>query len=279
VGGRNRGELGSGAALTIQATLIIPAHNEEARLEATLRHYCAALERRYDQAFEVLVVANGCRDRTANVALRISDTYPQVRVLHIDVPLGKGGAVLAGFAEARGVDLVFADADAATAPESLLQLLTHLQAHEVAIGSRRLPGARITHKQPWRRRLFGWAFALVVRRLFALPYSDTQCGAKALRASAARLLATLVQERSWTFDVDLLLCARAANLSVLECPVTWADQPGSQLRILPAARDVVTALWRLKRRASRLPQRALALPHDEAPAHQSDRDRAVAALP
>jgi dolichyl-phosphate beta-glucosyltransferase len=270
--------LGSGAAVTIQATLIIPAHNEEARLDATLRRYCAALQRRYDQAFEVLVVANGCRDGTADVALRMSATYPQVRVLEKDVPLGKGGAVLAGFAVARGVDLVFADADAATAPESLLQLLTHLRTHEVVIGSRRIPGACITHKQPWRRRLFGWAFALVVRRLFALPYSDTQCGAKALRGSAARLLATLVHERSWTFDVDLLLCARAAHLSVLECPVTWADQPGSQLRMLPAARDVATALWRMQRRPSRLPLPALALPH-EAAAPDTDRDHAVAALP
>lgn len=244
-------------------SLIIPAHNEAQRLPATLRRYAGALAERYGaERFEVLVVANGCTDNTVAVGLYQARSLPQVRVITIPEAVGKGGALLEGFRQARGQALVFADADGATAPESLLELLDGLGQHDLVIGSRRLPGSRIGRRQPLRRRAAGALFASCVRACFGMGYRDTQCGAKALRAGAAQLLAELVQERRWMFDVDLLLCARGLGLSVAERAVVWSDVAGSKLRIARTAWEVLGALGRLRARHAASPALAWSVPAD-----------------
>ena len=232
-------------------SLIIPACNEENRLPQTLRMYGEAFQSRYGEQFEILVVSNGCIDGTVTAALRVSRGLPQIRVIDVCEPIGKGGAVLTGLERARGTRIIFADADAATAPTSLFALLDQLANVDICIGSRRMTGSVVSRRQPLLRRLTGRGFSAIVRVCFALPYADTQCGAKAFRRDAARVLGRVVQETRWAFDVDVLLSARANGLSVQEYPVMWEHRPGSRLRLLPTFHDVSIALWRLKRRFSR----------------------------
>lgn len=232
----------------MNVSLVIPAHNEQARLASTLDLYVRALYRSFGESFEVIVVANGCSDRTAEVARNWDPTSGKVVVVDIPEAIGKGGAVIEGFQQAKGERVIFADADAATRPESLIELLEHLDHHDVVIGSRRLPNSVITGKQPLLRRLFGHAFVTVVRLSFGLPFQDTQCGAKAFRTQAAKELSLVVTERRWVFDVDLLLAARAMGFDIIEHPVVWHDQAGSQLRIIPTIREVMSSILRLRRR-------------------------------
>jgi cellulose synthase/poly-beta-1,6-N-acetylglucosamine synthase-like glycosyltransferase len=235
-------------------SLIIPAHNEEARLRPTLWRYGAALTGRYGDDYEILVVANGCTDGTEGVAAEAARALPQVRLVTIREPVGKGGAVAEGFRRARGARVAFADADAATAPESLIALIERLDGCDVSIGSRRLPESVIVRAQPLPRRIFGTLFAWVVAFLFGLPVRDTQCGAKAFRQEAVQRLVPLLRERRWAFDLDLLLSAELLGLAVVELPVVWEDQPGSRLRILPTMWEIARSLWRThQRRVSGLP--------------------------
>ena len=237
----------------IRLSLVVPAHNEEKRLAATLETYSRALSTAFGDAFEIIVVSNGSRDQTANVARTSSRTLPRVRLIEITEPLGKGGAVLEGFRHARGRCVAFADADGATTARSIIELAQRTAVYDVVIGSRRMPGSVITCKQPLRRRLCGKLFSWTARRLFRLPYADTQCGAKAFRRAAAQQLAARVRERTWSFDLDLLLTARELGLSVAEYPVTWADRPGSRLHLVPTIRDVVSSFWRMARRRAASP--------------------------
>lgn len=236
-------------------SMIIPAYNEEQRLPATLELYGQVLRERFGDQFEILVVANGCRDNTVHVAHEAAVALPEIRVIDIPAAVGKGGAVLEGFRQACGTCVVFADADAATSPESLCNLLSHLDGHDIVIGSRRLPTSTITSYQPLQRRIFSRLFAASVWFLFGMSHSDTQCGAKAFRRDAAQRLAETVTERRWAFDVDLLLCAHELALTVSEQPVVWADRDGSQLRVGSTIREVLQSLWRMKRR------RMQTLPH------------------
>lgn len=234
-------------------SLIIPAHNEQERLAATLHEYAGALRHRYDDQYEVIVVANACTDATVEVARSVAAVYPQIRVIEMRDATGKGGAVLAGFRAARGEAVLFADADAATSPSSLLALVDGLTLHHVVIGSRKLPASQVLTKQPLKRRLLSRVFGASVRTLYGLPYRDTQCGAKAFRRDAARALARCVEERHWAFDVDLLLCARALGLRVAEQPVVWADKAGSKLSVGSTGWQVLASLWRMSRHHSSQP--------------------------
>lgn len=233
------------AAGTVRVSLVIPAHDEEDRLPATLSRYAAALADRYGDAVEILVVANGCTDGTAAAGRRLANEIPGLRVIDIPEPILKGGAVLVGLREALGSAIVFADADGATDEKSLLALLDGLDDADVVIGTRYGAGSVIVRGQPLGRRILSRIFNTTVRVLFGLPFRDTQCGAKAFRASAAKRLAGVVEERDWTFDLDLILAARRLRLAVAERPVVWTDIEGSHLRTQRVAPAVLRALWRL----------------------------------
>lgn len=232
----------------MQASLIIPAYNEEERLPATLDTYARAMLGRFGDDFEILVVANGCVDGTAGVTREAAGVYRQIRLIDIEEPIGKGGAILEGFRQAQGDGVLFADADAATTSDSLLGLLDHLDDYDVVIGSRRMSTSVITTPQPFMRRVCGWGFAGSSRLLFNTPFKDTQCGAKAFRLAAARRLARVVSETRWTFDLDLLLSAKKLGLEIHEQPVVWADRAGSQLRYGSTTSEVLRALWAMRLR-------------------------------
>lgn len=229
-------------------SLVIPAHNEECRLRSTLVTYGKKLHEQYGENFEVVVVVNGCSDGTVGVANAAAVEDPRIRVVEIEEAVGKGGAVLEGLRRAEGAAVAFADADGATAPESLVMLFEQLDSSDLAIGSRRMTESTITQPQTPTRRLLGSVFAGTARLLFGMPFKDTQCGAKAMRAEAARRLCDVVSETRWTFDLDLLLCARRLGLEISEHPVVWADKKGSRLRCASTAWEVLQAFWTMKRR-------------------------------
>src|ERR1700687_6441700 len=97
-------------------SVIIPAHNEVERIEGTLRDYATAFP-----DGELIVVLNDCSDGTAEAIARTGAT--NVRALEIKAPIGKGGAVRAGFLLARAPLVGFADADGATPASEMRRLV------------------------------------------------------------------------------------------------------------------------------------------------------------
>lgn len=233
--------------MLLEASLVIPAHNEEHRLFDTLTQYRREMREKFEEKFEIIVVANGCSDRTVAVANRLAASSLQIRVVEVERAIGKGGAVLEGFRRAQGEKVAFADADGATAAASLIELFQKLNNSDIVIGSRRVEGSIITQSQTAFRRLASFVFAKTSRVLFGMPYHDTQCGAKALRSKAARQLCHIVHQKGWTFDLDLLLCAHRLGLKISEHPVGWTNKEGSRLRYASTTWEVLRALWSMKR--------------------------------
>ena len=69
-------------------------------------------------------------------------------------------------------------------------------------------------------------FAWGVRRLFHLPYADTQCGAKVIHRRVVERVVPLMSSRDFLFDVDLLVVADRLGFDVVEVPTVWIDQQG-----------------------------------------------------
>ena len=203
-------------------SLVIPAHNEAQRIERTLRAYATAFR---DEA-ELLVVVNGSKDATAELARRVAAEHRCIRVIEILEPVGKGGAVKAGLAEAVGTWVGFVDADLATSPEEYRRMLVLAERGDGAVGSRWAPGARVIGRSALRT-VASRGFATVVRGLFGLPFTDTQCGAKIFhRRFLPGYLATS-RLQGMAFDVEMLLLLRRAGARIADVPTVWMDQPGS----------------------------------------------------
>ena len=86
--------------------LLIPAYNEESRIEPVLREYATYFKKNYTGKFQLVVVLNGCRDNTLGVVQRVGQEFKSVGALNFPEPIGKGGALIEGLKLEPGADLV-----------------------------------------------------------------------------------------------------------------------------------------------------------------------------
>jgi glycosyltransferase involved in cell wall biosynthesis len=215
--------------------IVIPSHNEEQRIERTLRAYRSGFPQA-DVRFHVAL--DGCHDGTADVVRRHIRDDQRV-VLHEYPKLGKGGVLMETFRRCDADLVGFVDADCATPPGELARMTAEAADTDGVIASRRLAASVTPRPRGGGRSLASTGFAWGVRRLFRLPYADTQCGAKVLHRDVVRRVVPLMSSRDFLFDVDLLVLARRLGFDLVEVPTVWIDQAGSKLR---AAGDAVGML-------------------------------------
>jgi glycosyltransferase involved in cell wall biosynthesis len=212
--------------------LLIPAYNEEARIEPVLRDYAAFFQKNYPHPgrFRIVVVLNGCRDNTLGVVRRVAQDFPAVGWLDFPAPIGKGGALIEGLKFAGHDDLIgYVDADGATGPQAFLDLFRHIGDADCVIGSRWLPGSVLRKAQPTLRRFVSRCFHLIVEFFFWLHVKDTQCPCKLMRCEAVKKIHSSLCIADLAFDVNLLVCLKRAGFKIVEVPIEWTDMIGSKV--------------------------------------------------
>lgn len=209
----------------MQVDIVIPAYNEEDRIDRTLSVYRS----RMDGEARFIVACDGCTDATPQVVERHRREDDRVELL--DLPkLGKGGVIREAFRHCDAEFIGFVDADAATPPEEFQRIVdAAARQADGAICSRRLPASIVPGRSSLARRIASAGFAAFIRGLFGLPFSDTQCGAKVFRRNVIEDVLPLLNSRGFEFDVDLLSVARKLGYDIVEVPSIWVDQEGSRV--------------------------------------------------
>ncbi|MDD2655116.1 MAG: glycosyltransferase family 2 protein [Candidatus ainarchaeum sp.] len=209
-------------------SVIIPAHNEEKRLEPTVR----ALEKelgRMGKDYEIIIAEDGSSDHTLSIARHLENE--RIRVLHSDARLGKGKAVQDAALSARGGIIAFMDADLAADLSGLPALVGSVEnGAPIAIGSRYVPGSATRRK--FLRGLYSRAFNLAVSLLWNSRVKDHQCGFKAFRGSAVLPWIREVQSKSWFWDAEFLVRAQEKGIPIAEIPIRWNEAASSEFRFL-----------------------------------------------
>jgi glycosyltransferase involved in cell wall biosynthesis len=224
-------------------SIIIPAYNEEKRLPATLRTVRAWLEATSWEFAEIVVVDDGSRDATVELARNSG-----ARVLLNPGNRGKGYTVRHGMLEARGDWALFTDADLSSPIEELDKLTAAVDREQAraAIGSRALDRSLIGVRQPLLREYVGRFFNLVIRAITGLPFHDTQCGFKLFETAAAREIFQRQRLNGFGFDVEVLFIARRLGYRTAEVPVRWNDAAGTKVsmwRGMAAFLDPLKVRW------------------------------------
>lgn len=203
--------------------VIIPAHNEEASLEATLGEVRRTPA---GPAFtlDVLVVDDGSRDGTARVARGVG-----VPVVRHTVNLGVGGALQTGFRYAveRGFDVgVQLDADGQHDPAYLAALLEPVLRREcdLSIGSRFV--ARSSYRAPLARRFGMMVFSGVVRLALGQRITDTTSGFRAYNRAVMRVC-QFDFPRDFP-DAPLLIALSRRGFRMHEVPVEMRERKAGQ---------------------------------------------------
>ena len=148
-----------------------PAFNEEANVPTMVERLRAVLPTVSDD-YEIIVVNDGSRDRTAEVADALAAADPHVRVVHHPQNRGYGGALKSGFTASRKPYVFFTDGDGQFDVAEITKLVPCVPQYDVVIGY------RIDRAEGGLRRVNAGAWNWLVRRLFGIPSRDVDCAFK-----------------------------------------------------------------------------------------------------
>lgn len=244
-------------------TVVIPAYNEEERLQTPLVETLEYFRRKRVDA-EVIVVDDGSRDGTARLVRNLTERYPELRLIQLPSNRGKGFAVRTGVVNSRGRYVLFADADGATPIGEVERLRDRLDhGADVAIGSRAVADEETEVEALLFRKIVGRVFHTLVQALTIGSFEDTQCGFKLLGGDVARDLFGRLEMDGFSFDIELLSIALWRGYRVDEVPVNWTHVPGSKVNLATDSLRMLRDLFIIR---SRLAQGAYGDrdPHDDA---------------
>jgi len=227
--------------------LLIPAYNEERRIEPVLRDYARYFQEQYRGKFRLVAVLNGCRDNTRGVVERAAKDFSCVGLLEFPDAIGKGGALIEGLKLAPMADVIgYVDADGATPPAALHDLVKRIGEADCVIGSRWLPGARLHVEQSGKRQFASRAFHLIVQTMFNMHIKDTQCGAKVMRRQAVEKIHSALRIADMAFDINLLYSLKRAGFRTLEVPTEWTDKIGSKVNLFRTSLTMFLSAVRIR---------------------------------
>ncbi|HEX4744963.1 MAG TPA: glycosyltransferase family 2 protein, partial [Candidatus Limnocylindria bacterium] len=189
-------------------SVFFPAYNEEENIEAVVREAQEALPRFADD-FEIIVVDDGSRDRTGEIADRLAAADPRVRVIHHRPNRGYGGAVRSGLTNARHPFVFFTDGDHQFRMADLGLLIREIDGADAVVGY------RAKRMDPPKRLFIAWVYKQVIRLLFGGGFRDVDCAYKLFRTEVfQRAPLADVRSNGAFFSAELLLRLRSAGLRI-----------------------------------------------------------------
>lgn len=224
-------------------SIVIPAYNEELNIVPTLQDIAQYLKTK-SYTYELIVVNDGSTDKTAQLASSCGYLFNTFVLLKNLVNKGKGYSVKRGILAAQGEYVLFMDADNSTRINQIDGLFSAiLDGFDIAIASRRIPGATIEEYQPLHRVIMGNTYILLSRLILGTTVRDYNCGFKLYKKEAAKSLFEKLTRNDWSFDSELIFLAVKLNLKIKEIPIVWRDkQKTSKVRPL---RDGIKSFFSL----------------------------------
>lgn len=210
-------------------SIVIPAYNEENGIAEIIERVLSvrpAVTQAGVEGFELIIVDDCSRDKTAEIARR----YADVRVIQHPINRGYGGALKTGFGAAEGDLLAFLDADGTYPPEAYPHLCRAAREYEadMVVGSR-MSGTR--SDMPVTRRIGNTFFAALLSILSTVRVSDSASGMRVIRRDALAHLYPLPDGLDFTPAMSTR--AICENLKIVEVPIEYAERVGrSKLSVI-----------------------------------------------
>ncbi len=206
----------------------MPAFQEGKTIRRALTRLVDTLEGGPSE-FEIIVVADGCTDNTADEVRLLTERFP-ITVIEYEPNRGKGFALRTGAEKAIGDYVAFFDADLDIDPRTLNVLYGQLlnSRADGVVGSKFHRQSIV--KYPLVRRLQSKVFILIIFALFRLKIRDTQTGAKVFRGNLVRQVVPSIVPTGFGFDVELLVKSHDLGFRIEEGPVILTYQYSSSVR-------------------------------------------------
>jgi len=216
---RPRVSLASNPKLFGSTSIVVPCHNEEANLDRLVE---TLLEMYGDYIFEIILVNDNSNDRTAEVAGRLAERYPKVKVLNRTPPNGVGNALRDGYAAAKGRYLLTMDRDFVQIVPEFRDLFD-----AVALGYEGAIGSRFSHESllinyPFFKILCNRTFHLLANMFLPLRVRDISNNLKLYKAEILKSID--IEDDHFAANVETGLKPLLAGYNIKEVPISWINR-------------------------------------------------------
>lgn len=205
---------------TTDLTLILPAYNEEDRLEKCVLESIKTIES-LGLKYEIIIVENGSTDKTFEIAKSISQKCSTVKAIHLKEP-SLSGAIRTGYSYANGKIVVNLDVDLSTDMSHMKELLEYSKDYDVVTGSRYLDKTMVnrTWKRLFLSKVFNW---FLMRFLLHSKIKDNNCGFRALKREVGINLFDEIKNDGVFGLIELMILAQRRGYKIKEFPVKWTE--------------------------------------------------------
>jgi glycosyltransferase involved in cell wall biosynthesis len=225
-------------------SVFLPCHNEEGNIERVVTALAAELPG-IAERYEIVVVDDGSRDRTGEIADRLAASDPHLKVVHHHVNRGYGAAVTSGIRACTEPWIVLCDGDGQFEASDIARLAAKVPQYDVVVGR------RTRRADPLMRRVNGKAWTLLMRLLLGIRISDIDCGLKLFRRDL--LEGIDLQARGAMISAELMAQmagreARVCEVDVRHLPRVAGEQSGASFKVIARAFRELFLLYRRLRR-------------------------------
>lgn len=216
-------------------SLFFPAYNEEANIAKSINQALTILPQ-FAEQYEIIVVDDGSKDKTAEIVQQVASKHPQVRLIQHDTNVGYGGAVKSGIYGSR-FDLIFlCDADLQFDLTEMPRMLEWINEYDLVVGY------RVKRKDPFHRRVNALCWHLLIHILLSLKVKDIDCAFKLFRKSIFQNMK--LSSNGAMVSTEILAQARSFGYKIKEIPVSHyprleGEQSGANPKVVfKAFRDL-----------------------------------------
>jgi glycosyltransferase involved in cell wall biosynthesis len=220
-------------------SLVLPAHNEEPNIRAVVEEASRVLPTAFSD-YEVIVVNDGSKDRTLEIAQALASENPHVRVVNHPVNKGYGAALTSGFNAATGDFIMFMDSDRQFDINDIHRLTPYVEDYDI------VAGYRIKRNDPAHRLLNAKIFGLAVRLLFDINIKDIDCAFKVMRSDVLRGIN--LESPGALINTEILAKAKVQGCSLTQVGVNHyprleGEQSGASIKVVFRAFWEMVRLW------------------------------------
>lgn len=224
-------------------SLVLPAHNEEPNIRPVVEEAKQVLPTAFTD-YEIIVVNDGSKDRTLEIAQEMENEDSHVRVVNHPVNRGYGAALTSGFNAASGDYIMFMDSDRQFDINDIHRLTPFVEEYDI------VAGYRIKRSDPAHRLLNAKIFGMAVMLMFDVHIKDLDCAFKIFRADVLRGIN--LESPGALINTEILTKARAQGstmnqVGVNHYPRLEGEQSGASIKVvLRAFKEILRLWWRMR---------------------------------
>jgi glycosyltransferase involved in cell wall biosynthesis len=224
----------------LRISAFFPAYNEQDNIALLTEEAVETLASLCSE-YEVIIVNDGSRDRTGQVADELAGRMPHVRVVHHPQNRGYGAALQSGFAASRLDFIFFTDGDRQFRIQEIERLVPFAEQYDI------VAGYRIKRQDAFVRLVNAKSWNLLCRLVLGVRVRDIDCAFKLFKRSVFDRIHP--SSNGAVISTEIFALARLRRLSVKEVgvhhyPRLAGVQTGASLKVIVKAFQELFALQR-----------------------------------